>query len=121
DPVASVTRALTVFFFFQAADGIRDFHVTGVQTCALPIFGRAELPARVTMRREQLVGYVSEVRKRLDDLRRDRIYVEGGFDAAGAVGRASCRGRGGITEARRSAEKRKNSEQSARLMPHARR
>src|SRR5690606_39464940 len=23
--------------FFQAEDGIRDFHVTGVQTCALPI------------------------------------------------------------------------------------
>src|SRR5690606_41024752 len=27
-------------FFFQAEDGIRDFHVTGVQTCALPIFLR---------------------------------------------------------------------------------
>src|SRR5690606_40082422 len=26
-----------MFFFFQAEDGIRDFHVTGVQTCALPI------------------------------------------------------------------------------------
>src|SRR5690606_39494780 len=26
--------------FFQAEDGIRDFHVTGVQTCALPIFRR---------------------------------------------------------------------------------
>src|SRR5207302_3113817 len=26
-------------FFFQAEDGIRDFHVTGVQTCALPIYG----------------------------------------------------------------------------------
>src|SRR5690606_39485521 len=26
-----------VYFFFQAEDGIRDFHVTGVQTCALPI------------------------------------------------------------------------------------
>src|SRR5690606_40894888 len=26
--------------FFQAEDGIRDFHVTGVQTCALPIFAR---------------------------------------------------------------------------------
>src|SRR5690625_5574267 len=26
-------------FFFQAEDGIRDGHVTGVQTCALPIFG----------------------------------------------------------------------------------
>src|SRR5690606_41156137 len=24
-------------FFFPAEDGIRDFHVTGVQTCALPI------------------------------------------------------------------------------------
>src|SRR6266404_7718572 len=27
------------FFFFQAEDGIRDKLVTGVQTCALPIFG----------------------------------------------------------------------------------
>src|SRR5690606_40892598 len=27
-----------IIFFFQAEDGIRDFHVTGVQTCALPIF-----------------------------------------------------------------------------------
>src|SRR5438128_12678872 len=27
-----------VFFFFQAEDGIRDATVTGVQTCALPIF-----------------------------------------------------------------------------------
>src|SRR3712207_8224168 len=26
------------FFFFQAEDGIRDIGVTGVQTCALPIF-----------------------------------------------------------------------------------
>src|SRR5215211_8979875 len=26
------------FFFFQAEDGIRDHCVTGVQTCALPIF-----------------------------------------------------------------------------------
>src|SRR5690606_41166531 len=29
---------LGIFFFFQAEDGIRDFHVTGVQTCALPIY-----------------------------------------------------------------------------------
>src|SRR5699024_11592481 len=27
-----------IFFFFQAEDGIRDRNVTGVQTCALPIF-----------------------------------------------------------------------------------
>src|SRR5256885_6728341 len=28
------------FFFFQAEDGIRDYKVTGVQTCALPILQR---------------------------------------------------------------------------------
>src|SRR5438093_9399662 len=28
------------FFFFQAEDGIRDWSVTGVQTCALPILPR---------------------------------------------------------------------------------
>src|SRR5690625_6854621 len=28
---------MILFFFFQAEDGIRDGHVTGVQTCALPI------------------------------------------------------------------------------------
>src|SRR6266576_6357353 len=33
------------FFFFQAEDGIRDLYVTGVQTCALPIF---ELAYRLT-------------------------------------------------------------------------
>src|SRR5256886_4301914 len=30
-------RHVTLFFFFQAEDGIRDLTVTGVQTCALPI------------------------------------------------------------------------------------
>src|SRR5207253_7797263 len=34
-----------VGFFFQAEDGIRDGHVTGVQTCALPISPR-RWPAR---------------------------------------------------------------------------
>src|SRR6266700_5881747 len=34
------------FFFFQAEDGIRDFHVTGVQTCALPISWWAAPPRR---------------------------------------------------------------------------
>src|SRR2546426_9404543 len=29
---------LVFFFFFQAEDGIRDYKVTGVQTCALPIY-----------------------------------------------------------------------------------
>src|SRR3982751_7007232 len=29
------------FFFFQAEDGIRDLSVTGVQTCALPIYRKS--------------------------------------------------------------------------------
>src|SRR5690606_33085004 len=33
-----ICYAYLLFFFFQAEDGIRDFHVTGVQTCALPIW-----------------------------------------------------------------------------------
>src|SRR5207247_9107238 len=32
-----------VVFFFQAEDGIRDPLVTGVQTCALPIYERADI------------------------------------------------------------------------------
>src|SRR5256885_2876888 len=34
------------FFFFQAEDGIRDYKVTGVQTCALPILRQAMLEER---------------------------------------------------------------------------
>src|SRR5438105_15071377 len=37
---------MTSFFFFQAEDGIRDPLVTGVQTCALPIYGEIELIGR---------------------------------------------------------------------------
>src|SRR2546430_17193072 len=29
---------MCIYFFFQAEDGIRDLTVTGVQTCALPIY-----------------------------------------------------------------------------------
>src|SRR5256885_11340697 len=32
---------LTYYFFFQAEDGIRDYKVTGVQTCALPILNKS--------------------------------------------------------------------------------
>src|SRR5437868_13851971 len=75
-------------FFFQAEDGIRDRNVTGVQTCALPIFayGRANGgPAR-----------------RGTDPRRRRTAARSDRDAAarrrrerdGAqIGRASCRER----------------------------
>src|SRR5256885_7802338 len=41
------------YFFFQAEDGIRDYKVTGVQTCALPISNRSQGQGR---RDEQTSG-----------------------------------------------------------------
>src|SRR2546427_11501947 len=38
--------SLQTFFFFQAEDGIRDLTVTGVQTCALPIWPSSKEPSR---------------------------------------------------------------------------
>src|SRR5256885_9616960 len=38
DGADSCTCLLELCFFFQAEDGIRDYKVTGVQTCALPIY-----------------------------------------------------------------------------------
>src|SRR5690606_40096364 len=40
----------------QAGDGIRDFHVTGVQTCALPISFDPRLPRQVPAIRVHLAG-----------------------------------------------------------------
>src|SRR5437870_7233764 len=45
------------FFFFQAEDGIRDGHVTGVQTCALPIWvQRRDQPAAVPAAQPGVAG-----------------------------------------------------------------
>src|SRR5258706_7379793 len=51
----------SVFFFFQAEDGIRDWSVTGVQTCALPIsieqvVKAARIPAPVLLHPEPTVA-----------------------------------------------------------------
>src|SRR5207245_5100906 len=74
---------LCVFFFFQAEDGIRDATVTGVQTCALPIFEhrrlRALLRPRVVLvaeeRQRLLADLVEAGAQRLEDLGRDRLAL----------------------------------------------
>src|SRR5256885_10465170 len=38
-------REVNFVFFFQAEAGIRDYKVTGVQTCALPIFDPDSVPS----------------------------------------------------------------------------
>src|SRR2546430_2742164 len=40
--VNAANQVVSVFFFFQAEDGIRYLTVTGVQTCALPIYFRSQ-------------------------------------------------------------------------------
>src|SRR5207248_7584985 len=74
-------------FFFQAEDGIRDRTVTGVQTCALPIYvlGRAEhrMPqaARLALpdvvHRGQVVGRLDDGQARLVALRLQGILKFG--------------------------------------------
>src|SRR5688572_32111087 len=44
--------SISLIFFFQAEDGIRDLTVTGVQTCALPIWGRLGCLDRLLDRQE---------------------------------------------------------------------
>src|SRR5207248_8225117 len=62
-------------FFFQAEDGIRDRTVTGVQTCALPIYGA--LPARFAHPRGALwVG--EQGSDRLAHVSLERRQVAGG-------------------------------------------
>src|SRR2546430_10605677 len=48
-PALGDVDACFVLFFFQAEDGIRDLTVTGVQTCALPIFCWPSSPARASV------------------------------------------------------------------------
>src|SRR5256885_3207745 len=49
---------LSIFFFFQAEDGIRDYKVTGVQTCALPIWRSELLKAGIRGKGGQKIEFV---------------------------------------------------------------
>src|SRR5690606_40106436 len=85
-------------FFFQAEDGIRDFHVTGVQTCALPILATAlgqalgaklqpaaRVPRRLPAGRWR--AYAGDLAGAFATLTPVAVRLE--------IGRASCRERGG--------------------------
>src|SRR5256885_9808582 len=87
-----------VVFFFQAEDGIRDYKVTGVQTCALPIFQPGTL---VAIQNGQAVTYQNGVYVPADP-RRVPYEVSGRVTLIDSVenvlvldeiGRASCRER----------------------------
>src|SRR5690606_27384289 len=74
-------------FFFQAEGGIRDFHVTGVQTCALPIYHRLWSRGRVGDRSLALGGRGR--RGLLLRLRGSPLKPRVGLDCLGDLGRQS--------------------------------
>src|SRR5256885_10923965 len=93
----SVITGLRSVFFFQAEDGIRDYKVTGVQTCALPICNlalrkvagksRAEADA-AGMAALDRVGLAAKAKSYPGELsggQQQRVAIE--------IGRASCRER----------------------------
>src|SRR3989442_9514008 len=103
------SQAFLCFFFFQAEDGIRDADVTGVQTCALPIYDTAPteiytlcLPPRELRARsadERATGLVPRIlrgdRRGLGFPRALRAGTRSGHGGrCREIGRAACRERG---------------------------
>ena len=71
---------LLFFFFFQAEDGIRDHCVTGVQTCALPIY-------RSRHKCCHLFPFSAYCYQNME------LCTTGFTQGPGEIGRASCRER----------------------------
>src|SRR5258706_8094106 len=87
----SVTGVQTCALLFQAEDGIRDWSVTGVQTCALPISPAfrvlAGLAHRAGLAGERMPGV------EMVGFPVHAVRFLPGLLASGQIGRASCRER----------------------------
>src|SRR5256885_3340125 len=86
------------FFFFQAEDGIRDYKVTGVQTCALPIW--PAVTRRIRQSCDHLAVRSSRFRPATGRSKGDAVRPVGGVFTGEErvaefveIGRASCRER----------------------------
>src|SRR5690606_39829098 len=92
---------IAMYFFFQAEDGIRDFHVTGVQTCALPISGHRERAMRTTATGERSASMARTTVQAAVEASRPKDAALSGLirratrspGASRKIGRASCRER----------------------------
>src|SRR5688500_20192333 len=85
-------------FFFQAEDGIRDYKVTGVQTCALPIYDGEIAAAFRDLGGHDLEALVDAYRSADAEVARPSVifaYTIKGWNlpTEGQIGRASCRER----------------------------
>src|SRR3712207_8001236 len=83
-------------FFFQAEDGIRDIGVTGVQTCALPIFVAQGGPALDRIK-DEVKTYVDTVLRdyQIPDVasRRDLVALQTGIRSEERRVGKECRSR----------------------------
>src|SRR5207244_5468734 len=94
------------FFFFQAEDGIRDDLVTGVQTCALPIYQRgSNSPTRSRRANVPSMPSMKSAMPRQRNITSQRCATAArrarsasAAPLAVKIGRASCRERVGIAE-----------------------
>src|SRR2546430_12191979 len=92
--------AFFCIFFFQAEDGIRDLTVTGVQTCALPIFLTPGPGSETFFEHAYLASYLGYPLVQGSDLtvRDERVWLKTldglrPVDVILQIGRASCRER----------------------------
>src|SRR5438034_2146266 len=118
-PPAVTITFVSYFFFFQAEDGIRDHCVTGVQTCALPIYHESLLPVPAHLD----PGAHRGAELGADDPAADDVAAGGvrhrAVDERGVagrrrqIGRASCRERVEHAGVAGSLKKRKSSADSA--------
>src|SRR5258706_10005498 len=95
----SSLRFLFCFFFFQAEDGIRDWSVTGVQTCALPICLQELLEIAKAARLRSIAPFSNFLVGAAIKTDEGKVYIGCNVESASygltvcEIGRASCRER----------------------------
>src|SRR5688500_13876193 len=70
-----VIYIISVYFFFQAEDGIRYYKVTGVQTCALPIYDARTPPFQLDAAPDAIAAEDLRLKYRYLDLRRPQMQA----------------------------------------------
>src|SRR5256885_3792605 len=96
------------YFFFQAEDGIRDYKVTGVQTCALPISREVTVVPVSDESRLRNLAWIEGNRRKVDQMTGGKVAYIYMPDTAN----------GGLTAFNRSEERRVGEECRSRWSPY---
>src|SRR6266699_4761775 len=77
-------KRIFVFFFFEAEDGMLDADVTGVQTCALPIWYRKRLTGQRTSEGQRLAKVLEDAGIKIDSVA-SKLLIKSGRAMIGAL------------------------------------